>query len=77
MYSGYVIHAWLWGKMGTLAKAKLAEGDDVFYRAKVATADFYFAKILPRTETHKVGIEIGGESLMSLSDSDFEALAEL
>jgi alkylation response protein AidB-like acyl-CoA dehydrogenase len=77
MYSGYVIHAWLWGKMGTLAKAKLAEGDDVFYRAKVATADFYFAKILPRTETHKVGIEIGVESLMSLSDSDFEALAEL
>jgi alkylation response protein AidB-like acyl-CoA dehydrogenase len=77
MYSGYVIHAWLWGKMGTLAKAKLAEGDDVFYRAKVATADFYFAKILPRTETHKAGIEVGGESLMSLQDCDFEALVEL
>jgi len=77
MYSGYVIHAWLWGKMGTLAKAKLAQQDDVFYRAKVATADFYFSKILPRTETHKAGIEIGSESLMNLGDSDFEALAEL
>jgi hypothetical protein len=77
MYSGYMVSAWVWGLMGTMAKAKLVENDDVFYRAKVATADFYYAKIMPRTEAHKVGIEAGAESLLGLSDADFEALAAL
>ncbi|MFT5573620.1 MAG: alkylation response protein AidB-like acyl-CoA dehydrogenase [Cryomorphaceae bacterium] len=77
MYSGYMVNAWVWGLMGTMAKAKLAESDDVFYRAKVATADFYFARIMPRTEAHKVSIEAGAESLLGLSDADFEALAAL
>ena len=77
MYSGYMVSAWLWGLMGTKAKQKTLEKEDVFYRAKVATADFYFSKIMPRTETHKLGIQAGAESLFSLSDADFEAMAEL
>jgi alkylation response protein AidB-like acyl-CoA dehydrogenase len=77
MYSGYMVTAWVWGMMGTLAKTKLESDDDVFYRAKVATADFYFSKIMPRTEAHKVSIEAGAEPLLGLSDADFEALAEL
>ncbi len=77
MYSGYMVTAWVWGLMGTTAKAKLVENDDVFYRAKVATADFYFAKIMPRTQAHKISIEAGAESMLSLSDADFEALAAL
>ena len=75
MYSGYVVLAWLWGRMATLANAKGT--DDVFYRAKVATARFYFDKILPRTVSHKATIEKGADSLMALEDSDFEAMAAL
>ncbi len=75
MYSGYVVLAWLWGRMGTLANAKGT--DDVFYRGKVATARFYFDKILPRTVSHKATIEKGADTLMSLSDDDFAALAAL
>lgn len=77
MYSGYVVLAWFWGRMGTLANTKLAENDEVFYRGKVATARFYFDKILPRTASHKQTIEKGADSLMSLTDDDFEALAAI
>jgi hypothetical protein len=77
MYSGYVVLAWFWGRMGTLANAKLKEGDEIFYRGKVATASFYFDKILPRTASHKATIEKGADTLMSLSDDDFAALAAL
>ena len=74
MYSGYVVVAWFWGRMGTLAKAKAAESSDVFYRAKLNTAQFYFQRILPRTTGLKEAIEAGGGSLMALSDEDFAEL---
>jgi hypothetical protein len=77
MYSGYVVLAWMWGRMATLAKAKLTEGDDVFYQAKVATAHFYFQKLLPRTASLKATIETGADSLMALSDEQFEQMTTL
>ena len=49
----------------------------VFYRAKVSTADFYFSRIMPRTEAHKISIEAGAESMLGLSDDDFAQLATL
>jgi len=77
MYSGYVILAWMWGRMATLAKEKLTDNDDVFYLAKVSTAKFYFQKLLPRTESLKTTIETGAQSLMDISDEEFEQLAEI
>lgn len=74
MYSGYVVVAWFWGRMGTLAKAKAAHSDELFYRAKVATAQFYFQRMLPRTTSLKESIEAGSSSLMALSDEEFEQL---
>jgi len=77
MYSGYVILAWMWGRMATLAKEKLTDNDDVFYLAKVSTAKFYFQKLLPRTESLKTTIETGAQSLMDISDEEFEQLVEI
>jgi alkylation response protein AidB-like acyl-CoA dehydrogenase len=43
---GHLAYAWLWARMGSLALAHL---DDAFHRAKLATARYYFARLLPET----------------------------
>ena len=46
---GHVALGWLWARMAVLAAAQ----DDDFCRAKLATARFYFARLLPRI--HSLG----------------------
>ncbi|MFB2539029.1 acyl-CoA dehydrogenase C-terminal domain-containing protein [Acinetobacter sp. c3-l95] len=72
-FSGYVTLAYFWAKMAHVALDKLAEGstETAFYQAKVTTAQFYFAKVLPRTASHAAIIATGSESLMALSADDF------
>lgn len=74
MYSGYTVLAWFWARMATTARQKLGSADDIFYRAKIETARFYFARILPRTLSHEQNIRNGADSIMALSDDDFKAL---
>jgi alkylation response protein AidB-like acyl-CoA dehydrogenase len=45
---GHLVFAYLWARMAKLALEKENSGDP-FYRAKLATARFYFAKLLPET----------------------------
>ena len=63
MYSGYVVLAYLWLRM---ALAALEQPDGDFSKAKLATCDFYFKRLLPRTATHRAAVEAGSECLMSL-----------
>lgn len=49
MYAGYITYAYLWAKAAVIAKEKLAENNDEFYRNKMYAAQFYFERILPRT----------------------------
>lgn len=76
MYSGYVVSAFFWAKMAMVAKQKMTEGTDeeLFYRSKLATASFYFKKLLPRAKLHAAGIMSGADSLMELSDDDFVSM---
>ncbi|NVK31223.1 MAG: acyl-CoA dehydrogenase C-terminal domain-containing protein, partial [Gammaproteobacteria bacterium] len=67
MNCGYVIVAHEWLVMADLAQSKLGEGDDAFYQAKIDTARFYFAKVLPRTASLQACIYQGADSLMSHS----------
>jgi alkylation response protein AidB-like acyl-CoA dehydrogenase len=73
MYSGYVTLAYLWAWMAQVAQTKLAagEGDAAFYKAKVQSAQFYFAKILPRTKGHIEMIDGGAETLMQMTADAF------
>ena len=73
MYSGYVLLAYLWARGRKIAYAKLEHGhiDSKFYKAKLATADFYFARILPRTQALSEAIRSGADNLMSLPDEYF------
>ena len=45
---GHLVYAYMWARMAKVALAKL-DGGDPFYAAKLATARFYFAKLLPET----------------------------
>lgn len=73
MFSGYVVLAYFWLRMAVVAQEKLAtgSGDAEFYKAKLATSDFYFKRLLPRTLVHRAGVEAGSESLMQLSAEQF------
>jgi alkylation response protein AidB-like acyl-CoA dehydrogenase len=72
-FSGYVVSSYLWLKMAITAQQKIEEGNtDPFYAAKIKTAQFFFARILPRTSTHVANIQVGGESLFLLTPEEFK-----
>ena len=73
MYSGYVTLAYFWAAAADVAAAKLAAGttEEGFYKAKLQTARFYFARIVPRTRSHAAAIQSGGGNLMEMNEADF------
>jgi alkylation response protein AidB-like acyl-CoA dehydrogenase len=74
MYSGYVTLAYFWARMAIVSQRKIAaaEGDASFYEAKVMTARFYFDRLLPRTESLKVTMLAGADSLMEMPEALFQ-----
>ncbi|WP_201538065.1 acyl-CoA dehydrogenase C-terminal domain-containing protein [Psychrobacter immobilis] len=72
-FSGYVTLAYLWARMALIAQTEIANGssEQAFYDAKVKTAQFYFAKLLPRTTTHAQRIATGVEPYMSMNVDQF------
>ncbi len=68
MYTGYVVLAYMWARMAQLS---LAKQDDAFYKAKVQTAQFYFARLLPRTKAHAAAMLSGAENLMAFEEAGF------
>ena len=48
----------------------IAAGED-FKQAKRSTARFYFARILPRTQTHAALVRASLDSLMAMADAQF------
>ncbi|MDN3650382.1 acyl-CoA dehydrogenase C-terminal domain-containing protein [Reinekea marina] len=73
MYSGYISMGYFWLMMAKTAQEKLDAGTDEadFYKAKIATAKFYFDRILPRTESHRLMMMNGVESTMALDEDHF------
>ncbi len=70
MYSGYITMAYFWAQMAQTAYEKLAgevENRD-FYRAKIKTAEFYFARILPRIKSHATTMMADPKTLMQLDE---------
>ena len=56
MYSGFVMMAYFWALQASKAAELLASGkgkeSNDFYTAKIQTAEFYFARLLPRADAH-------------------------
>src|SRR5699024_8714299 len=78
MYSGYVTLAYFWAAMAAVAQQKLDEGttEEDFYKAKIATARFYFKRILPRSAGHKGAAEGGLDCLMEIDEEHFAFRSE-
>jgi len=67
---GHLVFAYFWARMAKVALAKLDSGDP-FYKAKLATARFYFAKLLPETATLIRTARAGLPSLMEMDEALF------
>ena len=68
-YSGYVTLAYWWARSAAAARA--GSQTEQFKQAKLETARFYFARILPRTQAHKAAIESGAAPLMAMEADRF------
>jgi len=64
---GYVTYAYLWAKMAQVAQGK--EGE--FYTSKLATARFYFAKLLPCIHSLAQTAKAGSDVLYALDEALF------
>ncbi len=75
MFSGYVMMAYYWAQQAAVASAKLASGDGQetteFYKAKIKVADFYFERLLPRTQGHAESMVNPSRTLTSLAPEHF------
>jgi alkylation response protein AidB-like acyl-CoA dehydrogenase len=67
---GHLVFAYFWARMAKVALAKLDSGDP-FYKAKLATARFYFAKLLPETATLIRTARAGLPTLMEMDEALF------
>ncbi|HET8882036.1 MAG TPA: acyl-CoA dehydrogenase C-terminal domain-containing protein [Solimonas sp.] len=65
---GHLVYSYLWARM---ARVALDAGEGDFYKAKLATARFYFAKLLPETAFQIRSARAGSASLMELDAALF------
>ncbi len=71
---GHLVFAYFWARMAQLALAHCeAQGEaaDPFYRAKLATARFYFQRLLPETAYHIRAARSGAKNLMEFHSDWF------
>jgi alkylation response protein AidB-like acyl-CoA dehydrogenase len=75
MYSGYVMMAYFWALQADKATELLQSGEGnesaEFYRAKIQTAEFYFARLLPRASSHKTCALAPTRSVMQMNNENF------
>jgi hypothetical protein len=67
---GHLVFAYFWARMAKIALAKKDSGDP-FYTAKLATARFYFAKLLPETAMLIRSARAGVKPLMEMDEALF------
>ncbi len=68
MFAGYVVVGYFWAKSVQVALNSDGSG---FYKAKIATAEFYFERLLPRTDLLLTTIRSGANNLTSLDQDLF------
>jgi alkylation response protein AidB-like acyl-CoA dehydrogenase len=70
-YSGYVALAYMFTRMASAVVDPASGQTEAFRDAKLATARFYFQRILPRIHTHVGAIRAGSVSLMAMPEEQF------
>ena len=71
MYSGYICYAYLWAQAAVVADEALSAGSDEkdFYQGKLYSANFYYQRVLPRTEALSKTMMSGVKNLL---DKEFD-----
>ena len=68
--AGHLVFGYFWARMAQVALREIAAGNtDKFYIAKLQTARFYFAKLLPETATLMRTARAGSKSLMETDEA--------
>jgi len=67
---GHLVFAYFWARMAKVALAKV-DGGDPFYKAKLVTARFYFAKLLPETAMLIRTARAGAKPMMDMEEALF------
>ena len=67
---GHLVFAYFWARMAKVALEKVGGGDP-FYKAKLATARFYFAKLLPETAALIRTARAGAKPMMDMEEALF------
>ncbi len=68
--TGHLVFAWLWARMARIALQHEGDGDP-FYATKLATARFYYAKLLPEVESLFAQLQSGAAPVMTLEAALF------
>lgn len=74
MYSGYAMMAYFWALQAKVAADKLENGGHEpaeFYRAKLATAEFFFDRMLPTAKGHAEAALKPTRSIMQMDPAHF------
>jgi butyryl-CoA dehydrogenase len=69
---GWTALGYLWARMAKVARERLATaegGDRAFYEAKLATARFFFARLLPRHSAHFASLMAGRRSITEFPEA--------
>ncbi|PLZ01717.1 acyl-CoA dehydrogenase [Burkholderia sp. WAC0059] len=67
---GHLVFSYFWARMARIALDREASGDP-FYKSKLATARFYFAKLLPETAATIRQARAGAKPLMDMDEALF------
>ncbi|BBU26557.1 acyl-CoA dehydrogenase oxidoreductase [Burkholderia sp. THE68] len=67
---GHLVYSYFWARMARVALDRAASGD-AFYKAKLATARFYFAKLLPETASTIRAARAGAKPMMDFDEALF------
>ncbi|GGD58679.1 acyl-CoA dehydrogenase C-terminal domain-containing protein [Caballeronia grimmiae] len=68
---GHLVFSYFWARMAKVALDRAGSSSDAFYAAKLATARFYFAKLLPETASTIRAARSGAKSLMEFDEAWF------
>ena len=68
---GHLVFGFFWARIAKVAAEKAAGDTDGFYKAKLETARFYFARLFPETEALKLKLKANLNTLMALESDQF------
>ncbi|MFL6665168.1 MAG: acyl-CoA dehydrogenase C-terminal domain-containing protein, partial [Rhizobacter sp.] len=69
---GHLVFGYFWARMAQVALREIEAGNqDPFYKAKLVTARFYFAKLLPETAMLIRTARAGAKPMMDMEDALF------